>query len=178
MGFFDFLFGKKKDKNIQVQHSEEDPNQVKVFAKVSDGTSEGLSMDQLNVLNVELETVIKSNDLGKMSQHNAKLMSSGAYDAMVDFNQTIIERYPNTNASANSHNFIGVAYFFKKDYAKAVDHYYQAMQGGMDMGMMDDNIWEATEALYQQTGDVAHLKHYKELLPDGNYVKKANKMMG
>ena len=177
MGFFDFLFGKKKNKHVQVQHSEEDPNQVQVYAKVSDGQSDGLSQEAVQALSAELDQVIASNDLGKISQHNAKLMSSGQYDAMIDFNRAVIECYPNTNASGNSHNFMGVAYFFKKDYANAVEHYHQAMKQGMDMGMMDDNIWEATELLYQQTGNSAALERYLELLPDGNYAKQARKLM-
>ena len=104
-------------------------------------------------------------------------MGGQKYDEMIAFNQQIIDKYPNTNAVGNGHNFIGVAYFFKKDYQKAMDHYYLAAENGMDSGMMDDNIWEATELLYQQSGDPTYLENYKEKSPNGAYIKKANKLL-
>lgn len=177
MGFLDFLFGKKKDKNIQVQHAEDDPNHVQVYAKVSDGTSEGISIEEMNELSAGLQEVIDSNDLGQVSAYNTKLMGAQKYNDMIAFNQQVIEKYPNTNAVGNSHNFIGVAYFFKKEYQQAIVHYRLAVEHGMDMGMMDDNIWEATEILYQQTGDAAHVEAYKTNSPNGAYLKKANKLL-
>lgn len=178
MGFLDFLFGKKKDKNVRVERGEgEDSNHVQAYAKVSDGQSEGISVEELTHLNTALQQVIESNDLGQISNYNTQLMGGQKYDEMIAFNQQIIDKYPNTNAVGNGHNFIGVAYFFKKDYQKAMDHYYLAAENGMDSGMMDDNIWEATELLYQQSGDPTYLENYKQKSPNGAYIKKANKLL-
>lgn len=74
-----------------------------MYAKVSDGTSEGISIEQMNELSAELQEVIDS--------------------------------------------------------------------------MMDDNIWEATEILYEQTGDAVHVEAYKTNSPNGAYLKKANKLL-
>ncbi|MGH1337087.1 MAG: tetratricopeptide repeat protein [Aureispira sp.] len=177
MGFLDFLFGKKKDKNIQVQQAEDDPNHVQVYAKASDGTSEGISVEKMVALNAQTQEVIDSNDLGQISNYNTQLMGAQKYEEMIAFNQQVIDKYPNTNAVGNGHNFIGVAYFFKKDYQQAIAHYRLATKHGMDMGMMDDNIWEATELLYKQTGDGAHIEAYKINSPNGAYLKKANKLL-
>lgn len=177
MGFLDFIFGRKKDKNVQVEREEGNPNHVQMVVKVSDGTSEGMSVEEMAALNAEAQEIIKGNDLGAISNHNVQLMSAQKHDEMIAFNQQVIEQYPNTNAVGNAHNFMGVAYFFKKDYQKAIQQYRLAVEHGMDGNMMDDNIWEATEILYQQTGDPAYLEDYKTNSPNGAYIKKANKLL-
>ena len=116
-----------------------------MYAKVSDGTSEGISIEQMNELSAELQEVIDSNDLGQVSTCNTKLMGTQKYDDMIAFNQ------------------------------QAIVHYRLAAEHGMDM--MDDNIWEATEILYEQTGDAAHVEAYKTNSPNGAYLKKANKLL-
>ncbi len=177
MGLFDFLFGKNKKENVNVQHSEEDPNHVQVYAKVSDGTAEGMPVEEAVGLMEEMKKVLESNDLGKLSAYNMQLMNAQQYDQMIAFNQQIITQYPETNAVGNSHNFIGVAHFFKKEYAKAIEHYRLSAAHGIDINMVDDNVWEATEKLYKETGDPSYLEDYKEKSPEGSYIKKANKLL-
>lgn len=177
MGLLDSIFGKKKDKNIRVERDEENPDNVMVYAKVSDGTSQGISAQELASLTAEAEEVINSTDLGKISMYSNTLLSAGAYDEMIAFNHQIIEKYPNTNAVGNSYNFIGVACFFKKDYQNAIHYYIKAMENGMDRFMMDDNVWEATEIIYKNTKNKSVLEDYKHYFPNGEYIKKVNKWL-
>ncbi len=177
MGLLDNIFGKKKDKNIRVERDEANPENVVVYAKVSDGTSQGISIEELESLTQEADEILDSTDLGKISMYTNNLLSKGAYDEMIAFSHQVIEKYPNTNAVGNSYNFMGVACFFKKDYQNAIHYYIKAMENGMDKMMMDDNVWEAVEIIYKQTKDKTVLEDYKHYFPNGEYIKKANKLL-
>ena len=178
MGLLDTIFGRKKNKNIRVEQDEENPNHVRVYAKVSDGTSQGISTEELSKLTTEAYEILESQtDLGKMSVYSNNLLSAKAYDEMIAFNHQIIEKYPNTNAVGNSYNFIGVACFFKKDYPNAIYYYIKAMENGMDVFMMDNNIWEATEIIYKESKNKAVLEDYLHYFPEGEYSNKAKKLL-
>ncbi|MDD3877084.1 MAG: hypothetical protein PHT69_10710 [Bacteroidales bacterium] len=147
MGLFDFLFKKKS-----------------------------LTLEEADKLN---DTFIAKNPIPKddensMMRQAAKLMSGQQFEDSIELYTKLAENYPANRGLYQSQ--IGAAYYFLADYNKAISFYTAALNNGADKGMMDDNIWEATEALFKQTGEKAHLDNYKLLFPEGNYVKKAEKL--
>ena len=71
---------------------------------------------------------------------------------------------------------IGAAHYFLGDFHKAIEFYVAARTHGADESMMDDNLWEACEALVNK-GEKAAAQRYLELCPEGSYVKKAKKAL-
>jgi TolA-binding protein len=86
----------------------------------------------------------------------------------------IIEKYPQERGKAESQ--IGAAQYFLGQFTEAIESYAAAREHGADPSMMDDNIWEACEALVKK-GDKAAAQRYLALCPDGSYVKKAQKAL-
>jgi tetratricopeptide (TPR) repeat protein len=115
------------------------------------------------------------DDQGAMIKHASKLMLSKKYAESIETYQKLAEQFPREKGLYESQ--IGVGYYFLGEYEKAIEYYALAMGNGQDKSMMDDNIWEATEALYKQTKDASCFKKYKQILPYGNYVKKAEKFL-
>jgi tetratricopeptide (TPR) repeat protein len=148
MGLFDSLFGKKKITLAAADKKNDD-----FIAK----------------------NPIAKNDENEMMRNASKLMTSGNYAESLDLYKKLSENYPQNKGLYESQ--IGVGYYFLGDYNKAIEYYVSGMNNGGDKNMMDDNIWEATEALYNQTEDKSKLEQYKILFPNGNYKKKAEKLL-
>ena len=177
MGLLDIIFGREKYKNIRVERGEEHTTQATVYARVSDGESEGISTEQAKQLALESEEVFHTANLDKIVLHSNKLLTSGAYDEMIAFSQMVIQKYPNADIIPSCYNDIGVAYFFKKDYPTAIEFYQKAMQKGLDTLMMEDNIWEAAEVHHQKTGSISCVETYLNSFPKGEYSKQAKKLL-
>jgi tetratricopeptide (TPR) repeat protein len=105
----------------------------------------------------------------------AKLLSSGQFAESLDLYKKMAEDYPENKGLYESQ--VGANYFFLAQYEKAVEYYVSALNNNANKDMMDDNIWEATEALYNQTKDKTKIEYYLNLFPYGNYIKKAKKLL-
>jgi tetratricopeptide (TPR) repeat protein len=148
MGLFNNLFGKKK---ITLEEGEKIHEKAYAMAP-------------------------PANDEDGLVKQATKLMVSKKFTESIQVYETLVEQFPNNKALYQSQ--IGVGHHFLGDYNKAIDYYLLAMRHGSDKDMMDDNVWEAIEALHQQTKDVNVFEKYKQLFPAGNYVKKADKFLG
>jgi TolA-binding protein len=102
------------------------------------------------------------------------LMLDQKFDEVKPAWDAIAAKYPHRRGEADSQ--IGAAEFFKGDFHKAIEFYASARSHGEDASMMDDNIWEACEALVKK-GDKAAAQRYLELCPEGSYVKQARKAL-
>jgi tetratricopeptide (TPR) repeat protein len=85
------------------------------------------------------------------------------------------QRYPERLGDTLSQ--IGAAQFFLGQLDEAIESYVAARTHGADESMMDDNIWEACEALIRK-GQTAAAQRYLELCPTGSFVKQAKKALG
>jgi tetratricopeptide (TPR) repeat protein len=148
MGLFNNLFGKKK-----ITFEEGEKIHEKAYAMAP-----------------------ATNDEDGLVKQATKLMVSKKFTESIAVYENLVEQFPNNKALYQSQ--IGVGHHFLGDYAKAIDYYLLAMRHGSDKDMMDDNVWEATEALYKQGNDVNVFEKYKQLFPYGSYVKKADKFLG
>lgn len=113
---------------------------------------------------------------GETAEVNAAcaLMLDRKYDQVKPAWDAIAAKYPHRRGEADSQ--IGAAEYFKGDFHKAIEFYVSARDNGADESMMDDNIWEACEALVKK-GEKAAAQRYLELCPDGSYVKQARKAL-
>jgi hypothetical protein len=113
---------------------------------------------------------------GETAEVNAAcgLMLDRKYDEVKPAWDAIAAKYPHRRGEADSQ--IGAAEFFKGDFHKAIEFYVSARSHGEDESTMDDNIWEACEALVKQ-GEKSAAQRYLELCPDGSYVKQARKAL-
>jgi tetratricopeptide (TPR) repeat protein len=149
MGFFDFLFGKKK-----------------------------MTLEEANQVNQQFTAqnpVPPSNEQAMMRQASS-LLTSGKFQASIDLYQQLVDQFPARKETYLSQ--MGAGYYFLGEYDKAIDYYVQARSAGMDASMMDDNIWEACEAIYQKTQDKAAVQRYFELCPNAGHKREANKILG
>ncbi len=165
MGLFDF-FKSKKNKNSETVYG---------FASKEAESGKGLDQDQLLQLREQLLQVMATNDRDKEFNFASGLMLKGAYQPCIEAYEKLMEKYPDSLGSCESQ--IGAAHFFLGDYEKAIQFYLQARDHGMDADMMDDNLWEACDTLYQVDGNKAHIERYIELCPDGSYVRKAQRIL-
>lgn len=116
-----------------------------------------------------------TDDQSKQINAAAKLMTSGAYQECIEAYTLIMEKYPNRKPDCEMN--IGAGYFFLADYDNAIDHYIISRSLGMDKEMIDDNVWEACEKAFATKNDVSYINKYIQLFPEGNYVKKAKKLL-
>ncbi len=150
MGFFDKLLGKEK---------------------------ESVTLKEADKLNDEF---IANNPIAKdtedeMMRQASKFMTSGNFEESINLYKRMAEEYPDNRGLYESQ--VGAGYYFLGNYEEAINYYVSALKNGGDEDMADDNIWEATEVLYKQTGDKSHLEKYLELFPKGNYQKDASKLL-
>jgi len=148
MGLFDFLFGKKK-----MTLETADKTNDKFIAK----------------------NPVPTNDENDLMRKAAKSMSSQNFAEAIELYTQLANRYPTNKGLYEGQ--IGAAYYFLGDYAKAIESYTSALHNGGDKNMMDDNIWEAAEAIYGQTKDKKAIEEYVIVFPNGNYKKKAEKLL-
>ncbi|MDH5399656.1 MAG: tetratricopeptide repeat protein [Cyclobacteriaceae bacterium] len=115
------------------------------------------------------------NDESALVRQASSLCTSGEFSKSLDLYLQLAEDYPNSKGLYLSQ--VGVNYYFLNDFNAAIDYYLKALDEGADSSMMDDNIWEACEALFNNDNDMAPINRYLELFPDGSYKKKANKIL-
>jgi tetratricopeptide (TPR) repeat protein len=147
MGLFNNLFGKKK---ITLEEGEKIHEKAYAMAP-------------------------PANDEDGLVKQATKLMVSKKFAESIEVYGNLVEQFPKNKALYQSQ--IGAGHYFLGDYTKAIDYYSLAMRHGSDKDMMDDNVWEAIEALYKQSKDVNVFEKYKQLFPSGSYVKKADKYL-
>lgn len=148
MGFFDFLFGKKKTTLAQADKK----NDAYLAANP-----------------------VPANDENAWMRQAAKLMSSGQFAESAELYGKLANEYPAKRGLYQSQ--VGAAHFFLGEYEKALDHYVTALQNGADASMMDDNIWEAAEVLYKKQGTKTWVEKYLQLFPKANHKKAAEKLL-
>lgn len=159
MGFFDFFKSKKNEQ----------------MGFVSDNKQKGMSFEEANALRDSFLSIMSQDDRSKQFNAAAGMLLKKAYDPCIEAYTLLGEKYPDELGLCESQ--IGAAYYFKEEYEKAVEYYVAAMNHGSDASMMDDNIWEAYEVLYQKTQDKSYIEKYKALFPNGSYISKANKIL-
>ncbi|AUP81105.1 tetratricopeptide repeat protein [Flavivirga eckloniae] len=148
MGLFDSLFGKKK-----------------------------MTLEQANEKNQKhiSENPKPKDDEDSLLRQASSALTSGKFNDSIELYKKLAVSYPEKKGLYLSQ--IGVAYYFLKDYVKAIGFYSEAKDNGADSRMMDDNIWEACEAIYNSNNDKAAIEKYLEYYPNGSYVKKAKKIL-
>ncbi|MFN8285411.1 MAG: hypothetical protein U0V74_01590 [Chitinophagales bacterium] len=164
MGFFDFLKSKKKEDNVSS------------FGKI-DSNNKGLSFEEAKQAREAFLTMLDTSEpKSKLVNAASGMLLNKNFDGAIEAYQKIAEKYP--EAAADCESQIGAAWYFKGDYKKAIEGYVAALNKGADKGMMDDNIWEAAEALYKADGNKEHLQNYLSIFPEGQYAKQARKALG
>lgn len=148
MGIFDFLFGKKKN-TLEDLHQE---NQQYVA-----------------------EHPTPKNDEDALMREASLALTSGNFQQAVEHYQQLANNFPQKKGLYLSQ--VGAAYYFLNDFNQAIDYYVQAKENGADDSMMDDNIWEACEAIYENSQDKAAIQKYLEHYPDGSYASAARKLL-
>lgn len=147
-----------------------------MYGKITDRPAgDGVTMDEARALQEKVLGAFGGEDASSLSNTASKLMLSGAYDESIELYREIMEADPEEAGTSLSQ--IGAAEYFKGNYDKAIGHYAAARDAGFDSDMIDDNIWEACEALHKQDGNSAHAERYLALCPDGSYVKAAKKLL-
>eukprot|EP01041_Mallomonas_annulata_P032156 gene32156-54589_t len=148
MGFFDSLFGKKKTTLADADKK----NDTYIAANPT-----------------------PANDENGMMRQAAKLMSSQKFAESIELYTKLANDYPAKRGLYESQ--VGVGHFFLGDYEKAFETYVTAWKNGADAGMMDDNIWEAAEALYKKNGNKSWVEQYLQHFPKANHKKAAEKIL-
>lgn len=158
MGLFDSFFGKKK--NDLVTHTNH------------------LSMDEMSRIQDSLADKMNPADYNNTFNQACRLVPKGKYaEAMVMF-ENVKANTEDMDQKGTCDNQIGVCYFFLEEYEKAIESYASSFQNGFDKDMADDNIWEACEKLMKKENDkVKWARHYISILPQGNYLSKAQKLL-
>lgn len=158
MGLFDSFFGKKKDNLL--------------------AHTNHLSMDEMARIQDSLENKMAPADYNTAFNQACRLVPKGKYaDALAMF-ENVKAGTSNKEQKATCDNQIGVCYFFLEEYEKAIESYTSSFHNGFDKAMADDNIWEACEKLMKKENDQAKwAKHYIDILPQGTYLKKAQKLL-
>ena len=158
MGLFDSFFGKKKDNLITHTNN--------------------LSMEEMEKIQDSLSDKMAPEDYNNTFNQACRLVPKGKYaDALMMFEQ-VKSKAPDQNTKATCDNQIGVCYFFLGDFEKAIEYYRSSFQNGFNKDMADDNIWEACEKLMKKDNDnVKWARHYISILPNGNYLKNAQKFL-
>ena len=92
--------------------------------------------------------------------------------------EKVILKYPDwTSAALNS---IGACYFYMKKYELALEYYQKSLasSGKYEKEMVDNNIWEVCEKLYQIKGDHQYIQKYLDHFPEGKEKSAALKILG
>ena len=158
MGLFDSFFGKKK--NDLITHTNH------------------LSMDEMSRVQESLEDKMAPADYNNTFNQACRLVPKGKYAEALAMFESVKANTTDIDQKGTCDNQIGVCHFFLGDYEKAIDSYASSFQNGFDKAMADDNIWEDCEKLMKKDNDKAKwAKHYISILPQGNYLGKAQKLI-
>ncbi|MDC8002482.1 hypothetical protein POV27_00330 [Aureisphaera galaxeae] len=116
----------------------------------------------------------KDDEDGRMREASVA-MTSGQFEESAELYEKLAEDFPAKKGLYLSQ--VGAAYYFLKDFHTAISFYVTAKEHGADTSMMDDNIWEACEAIYNQENDKTAIERYLTHYPNGKYAKKAEKIL-
>lgn len=148
MGLFDSLFGKKK-----------------------------ITLEEANEENKEFisKNTEPKNDEDSLMRQASSALTNGEFEKSIELYKNLASDYPEKKGVYLSQ--VGVAFYFLNDFNKAIEYYLNAKENGADSDMMDDNTWEACEAIYKNESDKTALEKYLNYFPNGSYAKKAKKIL-
>ena len=107
----------------------------------------------------------------------ARLMTSRKFDECIAAYRAIAADFPASAGECEGQ--VGAALYFKGDYEGALTAYVAGRDQGADAEMMDDNIWEAIEAIAKPLAEPARKEayfRYETHCPEGSYLKKLRKL--
>lgn len=145
-----------------------------LFGKLFGGKA---TLDDGKAIQDALNINTKGDDEHARMNAAARLMTSKKFDECIAAFTAIAADFPERRGDCESQ--IGAARYFKGDYEGALVDYVAARDHGADAGMMDDNIWEAIEALAKPLAEPAKREvymRYSTLCPNGSYTKKLKKL--
>ncbi|MEO1299940.1 MAG: hypothetical protein AAFW75_30055 [Cyanobacteria bacterium J06636_16] len=135
----------------------------------------GISFEEAQQARAKFLAVLDQDDESAAFNAATELLISQAFRESITAHTKLLEKYPNRKGHCQSQ--IGAAYYFLEDYPLAINFYVAARKHGADAEMMDDNIWEACEAIYKRENDKSAIARYKQLCPSGNYRKQASEIL-
>jgi tetratricopeptide (TPR) repeat protein len=167
-------------KNVQIEEKG-DSITVSVFVKGNNSSTikgESLSKEEIVALRnkflAEFDGDMKDED--QAINFAARLMDNEQYNQAIAYFSAIAIQYPHEQGLCECQ--IGAAYYFLGDYEQAIEYYLAAREHGMNEDMMDDNIWEACETIFQKTNDLSAIEQYLKLCPEGKYIEDAKILLG
>lgn len=162
MGLFNFLKSKKSEATEQ-----------KVF--LTDDDTNGVSFEKAEKLRSKFISLMPQDKRSEKFNIASSMILNKAYDASIDCYNYLMEQYPDATAECQSQ--IGACYYFTKEYKKAIEYYLTARKNGANENMIDDNVWEACEALFKIDKDLSIILDYLDYFPEGRYRRKAEKFI-
>jgi len=134
----------------------------------------------LTEANKENETYVSNhpkakNGENKLMREASSALTGGEFKKSIELYNLLAENY--TENSGLYLSQVGVSYYFLNDFNKAIEYYLKALSNGAASSMMDDNIWEACEEIYERKKDKIQMERYLEWFPNGRYNKKAKKII-
>lgn len=124
------------------------------------------------------QELLKNMNPDEVSQEINKasgLMLNKDFEGSIRAYEAIMLHHPERKGTCLGQ--IGVAEFFLGHYEKALASYIESKEHGEDSSMTEDNIWEVCEVLYNKDSSKEWIERYVSLYPEGQYVKKANKLV-
>lgn len=115
------------------------------------------------------------NDENSLMRQASSALTKGEFEKSIELYQKLANDYPEKKGLYLSQ--VGAAHYFLGDFTKAIEYYIKARDIGADSNMIDDNIWEACEAVYKNNSDKIEIEKYLEYCPNGSYTKKAKKIL-
>ena len=137
-------------------------------------TSSEADFDEAKRERAKFLAVTPTDEESDASNIASGLMLDRKYLECIAAYEAFAAKYPERRGDADSQ--IGAAHYFLGDFHKAIEFYVSARTNGADESMMDDNLWEACEALVKK-GEKTAAQRYLELCPQGSYLKKAQKAL-
>ena len=163
MGLFSGLF-KKKEEPIFKKKDELFANSAKV------------SMEEMEEVQLFLKDRMDANDYNSIFNQACRLIPKKQYAEAIALFESVRENSDDAYEKASCESQIGVCHFFMGDFEKALAFYTDSFRSGYDKDVIDYNIWEACEELMKIDGNKAKWsQQYLEVLPDGQYARKAKK---
>ncbi|MCI5057949.1 MAG: hypothetical protein MRY83_17680 [Flavobacteriales bacterium] len=146
------------------------------FAKIF-GKKDSMTLEEANDINQQYieDNPTPTDDENGLLRRASSALTSGSFKEAVQIYEEMAEKFPESKGMYLSQ--VGAAYYFLNEFDKAIEYYISARDHGADASMMDDNIWEACEAIYKNTNEINSIQRYLELCPNGSYTKKANKLI-
>lgn len=142
------------------------------YGKISENGN--LDFENSKKIREEMLKNITPDDVSLDINFAAGLMIDKDFAGSIKAYEEIIKKYPDRKGQCLGQ--IGVAEFFLGNYEKALEKYIEAKDNNEDNGMTEDNIWEVCELMHKK-GMNGQIEKYIDLYPQGNYIKKARKLL-